>query len=141
MKRHTYYEHALSRMPNYPPFHWLVTFINWRLAANGSKWKLDKRYRKPRKGKQYGWSGQLRRLDAKAFSIYIHERQGYRKMQDARRHELNTSVHRTIEAQRQQIREMSGERAQLVREHQAAMARAWADGARTQKQMMTQGVN
>jgi hypothetical protein len=63
--------HLTNRIPNNFISRWLIKKANKSMELSGSVWRLKIRYRKPKKGKHYGWGGGLRRADAKRIALYL----------------------------------------------------------------------
>ena len=72
--------HLVSNIPNIEEFRNFVKDINKMSKQSNSKWKLSIKYRKPKKGHKYGWGGSLKRDNANAFSVYIHDRRPYHQI-------------------------------------------------------------
>ena len=72
--------HLVSNIPNIEEFRNFVKDINKMSKQSNSKWKLSIKYRKPKKGHKYGWGGSLKRDNANAFSVYIHDRRPYHEI-------------------------------------------------------------
>ena len=68
------YEHLISRIPNYCLFRWVTKYINRKMKRSNSKYRLQVRYRVPKKDHKYGYGGNLRCKNAKRFSIYLLKR-------------------------------------------------------------------
>jgi len=85
-----YHNHLLNRIPNWKVCHFLVWLANRMMCRAGSRWTLTKKYRKPRRGKQYGWGGSLRRKDAKVFAIYLITRRSYDNAKENYRREAES---------------------------------------------------
>ena len=72
--------HLVSNVPNTEENRKFISNINKKAKESNSIWKLKIRYRKPKEGKKYSWGGSVRREDANAFSVYIHDRRAYNKI-------------------------------------------------------------
>jgi hypothetical protein len=72
MKR--YHRHLIRNIPNYAFTRYLVRLTNRLLVRSDSRWQLRIKYRLPKPGEKWGWGGQLRRDQARAFSIYLRVR-------------------------------------------------------------------
>ena len=73
-------QHLVSNVPNIEEFRDFVRNINKMAKDSNSIWRLSIKYRKPKKGHKYGWGGSLKRDNANAFSVYIHDRRPYHQI-------------------------------------------------------------
>ena len=83
MKR--YCENVVRWVPNWKLSHWLFAFVQWWMRKSESRYYLERRYRKPRKGKKYDWCGNVDRKDARTFSVYIRIRKPEQRRMDKSR--------------------------------------------------------
>ena len=80
-----YHNHLVSNIPNNFLTRWVVHRIVKRMTKSNSGHTLSIRYRKPKKGHSYSWSGNVRRDQAKKFSLYLVKREGFQKQLDGER--------------------------------------------------------
>ncbi len=57
--------------------HDAIQQLNQAFKKQGSKWKLYKKYRRPKEGKKYGWGGSLAKENALGIGLYIRPHDGY----------------------------------------------------------------
>ena len=67
------YCNQLCILENTQENHDAIKQLNEEFKLQGSKWKLYKKYRKPKEGKKYGWGGSLAKEDALGIGLYIRE--------------------------------------------------------------------
>ena len=75
----TYHNHLVSNIPNNFLTRFLVGRVVRLMTKSKSGHTLLIRYRKPKKGQKYGWCGNLRRDNARRFSIYLTDKPQYKK--------------------------------------------------------------
>ena len=99
------YEHLVTDVPNNRLTRWLVNYANRRMTKCESKYHLVIKYRKPKKGEEYGWGGALKRQNARKFAIYckphinakIHPMQGYGAEVDHMREKVDAMYNHMLE--------------------------------------------
>jgi len=67
------HRHLVNDMPNFRGVRWLVKKANQRMRKCNSEYRITIKYRKPRKGKKWGWGGSLTQADARKFAIYLNK--------------------------------------------------------------------
>ena len=68
------FQHVVSRVPNNWFFHLLIECFKKQMKKSNSIWSVRLRYRVPRNGYGYNWNGELKREEAKTFSVYMYKR-------------------------------------------------------------------
>ena len=68
------FQHVVSRIPNNWFFHMLLKSFKKQMKKSNSIWSIRLKYRVPRRGFKYDWHGELKREEAKTFSVYMYKR-------------------------------------------------------------------
>ena len=99
-----YQQHLVSELRNWWWLRAIVWWVNRRAVRAHSRWFLVVRYRRPRRGKAYGWGGSLRRREARRFSVYIRVRPGAVRWEREREQRLEAARRRFHERDRERRR-------------------------------------